>query len=231
VDPLHYRKFKMNILFLCFFAVAIFANPITGLTDNHDSCEFWANAGECTKNPNYMLSNCKKSCAALKSDVKSQKTQSSSSFYDIVETDLHNKPVSFKEFKGKVVYIVNVASHCGYTEENYATFKVLHNRFKNDPFIIILAPCDQFGHQEPGDAVAIENFAKQKEFNGLILSKKEVNGESTRPSFKILKELTGKSYINWQVYLTSFFSLFYYLKKEFRWKVFGGQGRLRSHPW
>ena len=42
------------------------------------------------------------------------------SFYDIVEKDVNGKDVSFKKFKGKVVYGVNVASRCGYTASGYA---------------------------------------------------------------------------------------------------------------
>ena len=122
-------------------------------------------------------------------------------FYDIVEKDLNGNELKFHKFKGKVVYIINVASHCGYTDENYAEFRSLNRRFKDKPFEIVLAPCNSFGNQEPGDEVAIQNFAqKKKGFVGTILSKAEVNGEYTRPSFQYLKEVTGKSQIVWFVY-------------------------------
>ena len=32
------------------------------LQDDNENCLGWANAGECAKNPNYMLVNCKESC-------------------------------------------------------------------------------------------------------------------------------------------------------------------------
>jgi glutathione peroxidase len=66
-------------------------------------------------------------------------------FYDIVEDGIHDQKIDFKQFKGKVVYLVNVASHCGYTQSNYADFKTLKERFANDPFEIVIAPCNSFG--------------------------------------------------------------------------------------
>mmetsp|Transcript_27164 Transcript_27164/g.37430 ORF Transcript_27164/g.37430 Transcript_27164/m.37430 type:complete len:229 (-) Transcript_27164:214-900(-) len=165
------------------------------LTDNHESCNYWASLGECKKNPNYMLENCKKSCAEVTPPTNVD--EDGKTFYDIVEKDLNGNEIKFDIFKGKVVYLVNVASHCGYTEENYAEFRSLNKRFKDQPFEIVLAPCNQFGSQEPGDNVAIENFAKKKGFSGTILAKDEVNGDYTRPSFQYLKAVTGKSYITW----------------------------------
>eukprot|EP01038_Epipyxis_sp_PR26KG_P010544 gene10544-14166_t len=157
-------------------------------------CEYWASIGECDANPDYMLSNCRVACENIR-----QQTADSSipeSFYDIVEKDLYGNEFKFDMFKGKVVYIVNVASHCGYTAENYNTFKSLVD-LREDGFEMVLAPCNQFGYQEPGDALSIETFANNKGFKGLILSKDEVNGAHTRPVFKYLKQQTGKFYIKW----------------------------------
>lgn len=59
-----------------------------------------------------------------------------------------------------------------------------------DPFI-------QFGRQEPGDAESILSFTKSQSFDGVILSKQDVNGPETRPIFKYLKKVTGKGKIDW----------------------------------
>lgn len=147
----------------------------------------------------FRLENCKKSCGEIEPPKNSD--SNGLTFYDIVEKDLQGNEIKFDIFRGKVVYLVNVASHCGYTEENYAEFRSLNRRFKDQPFEIVLAPCNAFGNQEPGDEVAIENFAKNKGFKGTILSKAEVNGEDTRPSFQFLKALTGKSQIVWFVFI------------------------------
>ncbi len=164
----------------------------TDLEDLHESCAEWASVGECSKNPGYMLSHCQLSCAGHEETLEDVE----GTFYDIVETDSEGQAIHFDQFRGKVVYVINVASHCGYTAENYATFRSLKN-YRSEGLEIVLAPCNSFGAQEPGDSVAIAQFAKKNAFEGIILSKDEVNGADTRPAFKYLKAVTGKSAINW----------------------------------
>ena len=118
------------------------------------------------------------------------------SFYSIVETDINNKEFLFEMLKGKVVYLVNVASHCGYTQENYQQLRDL-GKFRGESFELVIAPSNQFGAQEPGDAVAISNFAKSQKFAGVVLEKSDVNGPSTRSSFLFLKSATQTPSISW----------------------------------
>ena len=66
-----------------------------------------------------------------------------------------------------------------------------------DGLEIVLAPCNAFGGQEPGDADAIHGFARSKGFRGIIMKKGEVNGPDTRPSFKFLKAFGEKLRIDW----------------------------------
>lgn len=68
-----------------------------------------------------MLTSCALSCSKLTSDS----VQEVDSFYNIVEKDINGLPIDFNIFRDKVVYIVNVASHCGYTAENYELLKRL----------------------------------------------------------------------------------------------------------
>lgn len=178
-------------LFLCATLPAYFAASIT-LMDTNESCEFWASVGECKKNPRYMLVNCALSCDSL--SKKSHKVPKS--FYEIVEKDIHGNDISFERFKGKVVYMINVASQCGYTEENYKQFRSLQ-KYYGDGLEIVLAPCNSFGGQEPGSPEEIYLFANRKGFSGIILEKDEVNGDATRSSFLYLKQATGKGDIQW----------------------------------
>lgn len=107
--------------------------------------------------------------------------------YDVEgERDIKGNVLDFSKFQGKVLYIVNVASYCGYTAENYELFRNL-KKYRSQGLEIIIAPCNQFGSQEPGSAKAIYDFAETQEFEGLILEKGDVNGENTRPLFKYLK--------------------------------------------
>jgi glutathione peroxidase len=119
------------------------------------------------------------------------------SFYDLKEKDINGRVVDFSSYKGKVVYVVNVASYCGYTQSNYDLVSRLSQKFSRDGLEIILFPCNQFGAQEPGTSGEIVNFAKGKGFSGTIMSKGDVNGPKTRPVFRFLKERTAKNYITW----------------------------------
>lgn len=185
-------------LLLLLIAVAT-SQQTTGLKDDNENCEFWASIGECKKNPRYMLSSCSLSC----SNFQKKPVELPKSFYDIKEKDIHGNEVSFDRFKGKVVYVVNVASQCGYTEENYRTFRQLQ-KYYEDGLEIVLAPCNAFGSQEPGGAEEIYSFASRKGFSGIILEKDEVNGDAARVTFQYLKHATGKQNISWYVWILVF---------------------------
>ena len=107
------------------------------VTDEHESCPHWAEIGECEKNPNYMLQSCKKSCASAKTAPPPSSRYKS--FYDIVEKDINGNTVNFSDFEGSIVYLVNVASQCGYTASNYAMFKKL-TKYLSAGLKIVLAP-------------------------------------------------------------------------------------------
>lgn len=182
----------MLSLLLLLLLIVLSAVATANEPDEHESCGYWAEIGECQKNPSYMLQSCKTSCANHGAGT----TASYNSFYEIVETDINGNEIHFSDFEGKVVYLVNVASQCGYTESNYATIKKLV-KYKAQGLEVVLAPCNAFGSQEPGSPGDIVDFAHNKGFDGLILSKGEVNGAGTRPSFDFLKSATQKSYIAW----------------------------------
>lgn len=179
------------LLLVAFLAVDM--TSAKEVIDQNENCAYWASLGECTKNPNYMLQFCTKSC----NDHKNLQIQNvPKSFYGIVEKDIHGNDLDFDRFRGKVVYLVNVASYCGYTESNYNQIRDLQ-KYYDQGLEIVLSPCNSFGQQEPGSNVEIYRFADHKGFNGLLLSKADVNGETTRDVFRFLKSRTGKSHISW----------------------------------
>lgn len=160
--------------------------------DRHENCDFWASSGECEANPDYMLDYCAEACS--RHTITEHTTYDS--FYDVIEQDTNGNEIRFSEFEGKVVYVVNTASYCGYTAQNFELLNKL-SRYQDDGLVLIIAPCNQFGNQEPGTAEAIQEFATTKGYNGIILSKGDVNGHNTRPLFRYLKYITGKDKINW----------------------------------
>ena len=69
------------------------------------------------------------------------------SVYDIVEKDALGNDVNFSDFRGKVIYGVNVASRCGYTKSGYELLAKLSSKAG---LVLLLYPCNQFLSQEPG---------------------------------------------------------------------------------
>lgn len=88
--------------------------------------------------------------------------------------------------RGKVVLFVNVASYCGYTPQ-YTDLQRLYEAYKAKGFLVVGAPCNQFGNQEPHDASAIQRFCSSRygvQFP--LLAKQDVNGPGRSPLYRYL---------------------------------------------
>ena len=98
------------------------------------------------------------------------------SLYDIKLKDIDGKDTTLAAYKGKAVLIVNVASKCGYTKQ-YAGLEATYQKFKDQGFVVLGFPCNQFGGQEPGTNEEIKQFCSSK-FNVTfpLFDKLEVNG-------------------------------------------------------
>src|ERR1700728_1664419 len=108
---------------------------------------------------------------------------------------------TLSDFAGQALLIVNVASQCGFTPQ-YAGLEELHRRFRDRGFAVLGFPCDQFGHQEPGDESAIKKFCTDNyDVSFPMFAKTEVNGLNAHPLFKALKQaapgLLGTQGIKW----------------------------------
>ena len=93
------------LTYMCGFFVS--GQDVDKSINHHESCDFWASVGECSKNPNYMLNYCAPACQKAEEANLNSITES---FYDISEQDIHGNEIDFSRFRGKVVYFVNVAS-------------------------------------------------------------------------------------------------------------------------
>lgn len=112
-------------------------------------------------------------------------------FYDYKVKNILGEEVSMSEYKGKVVLIVNTASKCGFTKQ-YEGLEELYEKYKNQGFVILGFPCNQFGAQEPGDNAEIKNFCTSTfSVTFPMMSKIDVNGESADPLYKFLKKEQG----------------------------------------
>jgi glutathione peroxidase len=159
----------------------------------------WADAGECTSNPGYMLQACANACGEVDEEQRSiqEKLKAVGSFYDLKCNDLDGNPVNFADFRGKVVVVVNVASQCGYTESHYRGLVQLFEDVREGGAEILAFPCNQFGRQEPGSADEIKAFAASKGVTFRMMEKVDVNGAGAHLVYLYLKDQAGISSITW----------------------------------
>ncbi len=124
-----------------------------------------------------------------------------SSVYDFSAKDIDGQEQPLSRYKGKALLIVNVASKCGFTPQ-YAGLEALQRKFADKGFDVLGFPCDQFGHQEPGNEQEIKNFCSLTyDVSFPLFTKIEVNGEAAHPLYRFLKKeakgLLGSEAIKW----------------------------------
>ncbi|KAF9909996.1 glutathione peroxidase gpx1 [Linnemannia zychae] len=108
-------------------------------------------------------------------------------FFALTAKDKKHQEISMKDFEGKVVLVVNVASKCGFTKQ-YAGLEELYKKYKDQGFVILGFPCNQFGGQEPGNEEEIDSFC-QLNFGVTfpLMAKIDVNGDHEDPVYTYLK--------------------------------------------
>jgi glutathione peroxidase len=116
-----------------------------------------------------------------------------SNIYDFTLPSIDGKPMPLADFKGKVVLVVNVASRCGYTPQ-YSALEALYEKYKDQGFVIVGFPANNFGGQEPGSNEEIKTFCSRK-YNVTfpLYSKVSVKGDDQTPIYQYLTKQTGPS--------------------------------------
>lgn len=119
--------------------------------------------------------------------------------FNVLKNNGDEQPLS--EFQNKVLLIVNTASKCGFTPQ-YEGLQKLYKKYQEQGLEILAFPCDQFGHQEPGNDQEIAQFCSLNYDVSFPLFKKlEVNGDNASPLFKYLKKhapgIFGSETIKW----------------------------------
>lgn len=121
--------------------------------------------------------------------------------YDFSAINIDGQPTALADYTGKVLLIVNVASKCGFTPQ-YAGLEQLWQDYREQGLMILGFPCDQFGHQEPGDEASIRDFcALTYAVHFPMFAKIDVNGDAAHPLWAWLKDekrgFLGTSGIKW----------------------------------
>jgi len=113
--------------------------------------------------------------------------------YDFTLPSIDGKPMPLADFRGKVVLVVNVASRCGFTPQ-YSALESLYEKYKDQGFVIVGFPANNFGSQEPGTNEEIKTFCSRK-YNVTfpMYSKVSVKGDDQTPLYQYLTKQTGRS--------------------------------------
>ena len=120
---------------------------------------------------------------------------------EIELTTIDGRRQTLADYAGRALLVVNVTSQCGLTPQ-YAGLQALQRAYGPRGFDVLGFPCDQFGHQEPGDEAAIQDFCSTRfDVTFPMFAKIEVNGANAHPLFQALKRaapgLLGSQGIKW----------------------------------
>lgn len=111
-----------------------------------------------------------------------------SGIYGIEVKTIDGKKTTLKDYQGKVMLIVNVASKCGFTPQ-YEGLEALYKKYHEQGFAVLGFPCNQFGAQEPGNEAEIKKFCSLTyKVNFPMFAKVDVNGDTAAPLFQYLKK-------------------------------------------
>jgi glutathione peroxidase len=111
--------------------------------------------------------------------------------HDFSATTITGEDRKLADYRDKVLLIVNVASKCGFTPQ-YTGLEKLWRDHKDEGLVVLGFPCDQFGHQEPGDEEEIAEFCSLTyDVTFPMFAKIEVNGSGAHPLYRWLKDEQG----------------------------------------
>jgi glutathione peroxidase len=110
-----------------------------------------------------LLVNCKndKKDIPVKNETIEKETIVKGSIHDFKVEDLEGNMFDFKNLKGKKVMIVNTASKCGLTPQ-YKELQSVYEMYKDQNFVVVGFPANNFMSQEPGTNTEIAAFCEKK---------------------------------------------------------------------
>lgn len=149
-------------------------------------------------------------CSTNKKPAQTAQEQTpAGSFHDFVVTDIDGKEFKMSALKGKKVMVVNVASKCGFTPQ-YEPLQKLYEKYRNQGFVVIGFPANNFMSQEPGTNQEIKEFCTSTyQVTFPMMAKISVKGGDIHPIYAWLTQKTlngvADSEVKWnfQKYLIS----------------------------
>lgn len=141
----------------------------------------------------------------------SKKGSTGMTAHDFELTAIDGTPMPMKQFRGKVVLLVNTASQCGFTPQ-YADLEKIYKQYRDRGLVVLGVPSNDFGGQEPGSAAQIKEFCEVNfEIDFPLAEKQVVKGPQAHPLYRwIAAELGEDALPKW----------------NFHKYLIGGDGRL-----
>ncbi len=123
------------------------------------------------------------------------------SVYDFNCASINGDATALTQYHGRVALIVNTASYCGFTPQ-FKGLEYLYRRYREQGFVVLGFPCNQFANQDPYDNDRINDFCiRNYHVSFPMFAKIQVNGANTDPLFAHLKTqapgLFGSRPIKW----------------------------------
>jgi glutathione peroxidase len=107
---------------------------------------------------------------------------------DYIPLSIDGKPVPLATYRGKVLLIVNVASHSNFTPQ-YEGLEALYQKYKDQGLVILAFPSNDFGHEEPDGNDAIKQFVAEKyKIMFPLFAKVSMAGEHISPLYQFLTD-------------------------------------------
>jgi len=115
-------------------------------------------------------------------------------FFDFSIEDINGEIIDFKNYKNKIILIVNTASYCGFTKQ-YDDLQKLSDEYKTKGLIVLGVPSNSF-NQEKDNNNEIKNFCEVNfNINFPLSTLTKVRGDDAHEIYKWAKENHGKSAI------------------------------------
>ncbi len=119
---------------------------------------------------------------------KNASVPTSNKIHQFKLNDINGHEFDFKNLKDHIILLVNVASHCGFTNQ-YHGLQALFNDYKDQGLMVVGIPSNDFGNQEPGNAEEIKSFCVNIYNTSFpILEKSIVKGKNSIPLYQFLSD-------------------------------------------
>ena len=112
--------------------------------------------------------------------------------YDFSIESITGETINFKDYKNKVILVVNTASYCGFTKQ-YDELQELWDLYKDKGLIVLGVPSNSFNQEKSNDADVKEFCEVNFNINFPLTTLTEVKGKNAHELFKWAKENHGKS--------------------------------------